>query len=93
MKKVKHLGLLVLVLGFNTLQSQTVNWGTITSETATAKTNLVTIIGHIIGVILAVAFAFTLWKVATGKQDSKESLLALGGGLAIYIIAIALGFI
>lgn len=95
MKKMKHLSLLALAFGLNSLnnlQAQ-VDWTTITAATEDAKTNLVTVVGHIVGIIIAVAFAYTLWKVATGKQDSKESLMALGGGLAIYIIAIALGFL
>lgn len=77
----------------NIITAQTVNWGTINSEVSTAKTSMIQIVGHIVGIILAIAFAYTLWKVATGKQDSKESLIGLGGGLALYIIAVALGFL
>ncbi|MBE7443011.1 MAG: hypothetical protein HS119_11215 [Flavobacteriales bacterium] len=70
-----------------------VDWSTIDTEVGSAKTSMIQIVGHIVGIILAIAFAYTLWKVATGKQDSKESLIALGGGLALYIIAYALGFL
>ena len=93
MKKINLLALGACLLVTNFINAQTVNWGTIDSEVATAKNSMIQIVGHVVGIILAIAFAFVLYKVATGKQDSKESLIGLGGGLAIYIIAMALGFL
>lgn len=93
MKKSKLILLGGALFISNFIVAQTIDWPTITTKVNDAKTSMITIVGHIIGIILAIAFAYTLWKVATGKQDSKESLIALGGGLAIYIIAVALGII
>lgn len=91
--KILLLGFALSTVNIMSAQTSTVDWTVINGHVSNAKTSMIQTVGHIVGIIVAVAFAYTLWKVATGKQDSKESLIALGGGLALYIIAYAMGFL
>lgn len=69
------------------------SWSTIDNEVSNATTSLRTIIGYIVGIVITIGFLYTLYNVITGKSDSREKLGYFIGGLALYIIALALNWI
>jgi len=69
------------------------SWSTIDNEVSNATTSLKTIIGYLAHLAITIGFLYVLYTVITGKPDSKEKIAYFIGGLAIYIIALALNWI
>lgn len=92
LNKIFLLSLSTIMSTYSFAQNQ-LQWGTIDNQVSNAKTNIISILGHLAGVAISIGFLITLYNVITGKSDSKEKLGYFIAGLALYIIAVSIGWI